>query len=181
MKVHSDKETKVAKTAAKRPAKKKKAASPKTARRKKKVATSRKKKVAVKKRVPAGRKKKVTKKKATKKKAAKRGASKTRAVAETQLEKRVKQLTEQLDEMREIVQKEVAKDLTNTRKYAEAEMALQKRRFDRMLKKIKQENKELRSWMDKFVEEHEVLKGVTKGVADTAKSLEERVRKIVSG
>ena len=134
--------------------------------------------------MPAGRKKKVTKKKVTKKKkkkAAKRGASKARAVAETQLEKRVKQLTAQLDEMREFVQNEVAKDLTNTRKYAEAEMALQKRRFDLTLKKIKQENKELRSWMDKFMEEHEVLKGVTKSVADTAKSLEERVRKIVSG
>ena len=60
-------------------------------------------------------------------------------------------------------------------------MALQKDRFDKVLAKIKQENKELRSRMSKFVAEHEVLRDVTRGVADTARSLEERVRKIVSG
>jgi hypothetical protein len=92
----------------------------------------------------------------------------------------VDKLTAQLDEMRKLVKKEIAEDLKNTREYADAEMAVQKRRFKKVLKKIKKENKELRSRMSKFVEEHEVLKDVTEGVSDTAKSLEERVRKILS-
>lgn len=170
----------MAKTAAKRPAKTKKTAG--TVRGKKKVAARGKKKVAVKKKAPATPRKKSVGKKAGKKKAAKRTVTKPRAVkVQTQLEKRVEKLTAQLDEMRDFLQKEVAKDLENTRKYADAEMAIQKRRFDQVLEKIKQENHEIRSRMSKFLEEHEVLKGVTKGIADTAKSLEERVRKIVSG
>ncbi len=96
------------------------------------------------------------------------------------LEKRVDKLSSQLEEMRDFVKKELAKDLRNTRKFADAESTLQKDRFEQVLNKIKQENQDLRARMSKFVAEHEVLKDVTKGVADTARSLEERVRKIVS-
>ena len=153
------------------PARKKKPAAKKPAR----------KKAAVKKKTTPARKRKPVAKKPARKKAAKRGATKNLTAVQKQLEKRVDKLTAQLDEMRALVKKEIAEDLENTRKYADAEMAAQKRRFKKVLRKIKKENKELRSRLGKFVEEHELLKDVTKGVSDTAKSLEERVRKIVSG
>jgi hypothetical protein len=154
----------VAKTAAKRPARKKKSVRKSATRGKKKVATGRKS----------------TGKKAGKKKSAKRVARKDLASVQAKLEKRVQKLTDQLDEMRAFVKKELALDLQNTRKYADAEMAIQKRRFDQILDKIKRENRELQERMSKYVQEHEVLKGVTKGAADAARALEERVRKIMS-
>lgn len=179
----------MAKKTAKRSTTKKKAVRSKKANARKKTATPRKKKTAVaRKKKPAAKKparKKVAKKKAAKKKpakkAAKRGVAAEFSAVQKRLEKRVAILTEQLDEMRDFVKKELAQDLKNTRKYADAEMEVQKRRFDQVVEKIKQENRELRTRMSNFVAEHEVLKDVTKGVSDTAKSLEERVRKIVSG
>jgi molecular chaperone GrpE (heat shock protein) len=99
---------------------------------------------------------------------------------QARLEKRVEKLTTQLDEMRDIIKREVAEDMENARKYADSELAIQKRRLKKVAKKIKKENREMRSWIGQYIEEHEVLKDVTKGVADTAKSLEERVRKILS-
>jgi predicted nucleic acid-binding Zn-ribbon protein len=119
-------------------------------------------------------------KKVAKKKTGKQDGARNLALLQAQLDKRVDKLTAQLDEMRGFVKKELAQDLRNTRKYADAEMAIQKRRFDQLLDKIKKENQELRSRMSKYIEEHEVLKGVTTGIAETAKSLEERVRKILS-
>ena len=147
----------MARTAAKKPVRKKKTARKKTARGKKKAAPRKKKKVA-----------------------AKKKAAKTQARIPAQLEKRIDRLTKQLGELRRLVEKEMAEDVRNTRKYAEKEIEIQKRRFDRIVERAKQENQELRSRLSKFVEEHEVLKDVTKGVSETAKTLEERVKNLIS-
>lgn len=178
----------MAKTAARKPAGKKtrstkttrgrkKAASP----RKKKKAAARKKKAPARKKAPvAARKKKVTRK-SGKKKSAKRATRKKSTGVQARLEKRVEELTVQLDDLRKFVKKEVAKDLRNTRKFADAEMAVQKRRLDRVLEKVREENNELKARLKGFIEEHEELKGVISRVGDTAKSLEDRVRKMLSG
>jgi len=165
----------MARTAAKKPVRKKKTARKKTARGKKKVAPRRKKKVAAKKKATTTRKKKTAKKKA-----AKRRPAKTQPRIPAQLEKRIDRLTKQLGDLRRLVEKEMAEDVRNTRKYAEKEIEIQKRRFDRIVERAKQENQELRSRLSKFVEEHEVLKDVTKGVSETAKTLEERVKNLIS-
>lgn len=186
----------MARKTAKRKATKKTAARAKTSRAKKKVAAPRKKKsTKVKKKVakkkvakkkvakrktPAARKKKTTVKKTTRKRVKKPAAVSSVAAVQKRLEKRVDKLSSQLDEMRHFVKKELAKDVRNTRKFANAESSLQKDRFEQVLNKIREENQDLRARMSKFIAEHEVLKDVTKGVADTARSLEERVRKIVS-
>jgi len=140
-----------------------------------------KKKVVKKKAAKRKVAKKKTAKKAAKKRVASRSAPKNLTTVQARLEKRVEKLTAQLDEMRDIIRKEVAEDVENARKYADSEMAIQKRRINKVAKKIKKENRELRSWIGKYVEEHEVLKDVTEGVSETAKSLEERVRKLISG
>jgi hypothetical protein len=165
----------MARTAAKKPVRKKKTARKKTARGKKKAAPRKKKKVAAKKKAATTRKKKTAKKKA-----AKRRPAKTQARIPAQLEKRIERLTAQLGDLRRLVEKEVAEDLRNTRKYADKELELQKRRFDQIVERVKQENHELRSRLSKFVAEHEMLKDVTKGVSETAKTLEERVKNLIS-
>jgi len=183
----------MAKTAARKPARKKKTRATKTTRGRKKAAAPRKKKVAKKKtksarkkkaparsKKPAARKKK-SRKKAAKKKTAKRATRKKSTGVQARLEKRVDELTAQLDDLRKFVKKEIAKDLHNTRKFADAEMAVQKRRLDRVLEKVREENNELKARLKGFIEEHEELKSVISRVGDTAKSLEDRVRKMLSG
>lgn len=146
---------------------------------KKKTAAARKKKAPARKKSPAARKKKATKK-AGKKKTAKRATRKKSTGVQARLEKRVEELTAQLDDLRKFVKKELAQDLRNTRKFADAEMAVQKRRLDRVIEKVREENKELKARLKGFISEHEELKNVISRVGDTARSVEDRVRKMIS-
>ncbi len=175
-----DWETMMAKTAAKKTAGKKQVKRTTKARAKKKVASPKKKKTVAKRKAPAAGKKKTAKKPA-RKKATKPNLAKNIGAVQAKLEKRVEELTEQLDELRKFVRKELARDMHNTRKYADAEMAVQKDRFDRLIDKIKEENRDIQSRLSNYIAEHENLKGVMTRVADSAKSLEGRVRKLVSG
>lgn len=164
----------------------------KSTRGRKKATSTRKKKKVAKKKTTAARKKKparkkastARKKKATKKtarkKTAKRATRKKSTGVQARLEKRVEELTAQLDDLRKFVKKELAQDLRNTRKFADAEMAVQKRRLDRVLEKVREENKELKARLKGFISEHEELKSIISRVGDTARSVEDRVRKMMS-
>lgn len=66
------------------------------------------------------------------------------------------------------------------RKYADKELASQKRRFNKVMAKLKEENEELRERLTKFVDEHETLKEVTEGIGERAKDVESRVKKLLS-
>ena len=152
-KVTRKKKTTRKKTAAKKKVTRKKAA-------KRKVT---KKRVARKKTA----KKKATKKKAKKKKVAKKKAAKKKAPRrKSALERRIDELTDQIDELR---------------KYADKELDRQKKNFEDLWARVAKENEAVVKRIEDFVNEHEMIKEVTDKIAETARELEERFKKLVSG
>ncbi len=170
------------KTAKKKKVAKKKAAKKKVAKKRvaQKKATQKKKKAARKK--PA--KKKATRKKAAKKKRAKRRGQKSAAAIGAQLDLRIDQLTEQLADVRRYVDKQLSKQLSGhlaeIREYADKELATQRKNFDEILGMAKKEQDEIRTKLGDFIEEHHTLKDITNNITETAKELEERVKKAVA-
>jgi hypothetical protein len=161
----------------------KKAVAKKAAARKKPARKKVGKKVARKK---AAKKSKVTRKKAQArkkspgKKKARSRKKKARSNIQVQLEQRVDQLAKQLKEVREFAEKGFDEQWPRIREYADKELALQKRRVDKALAKVKEENAELKANVSKFIEEHETLKGVTDGIAKRARDIEARIKKVVT-
>ena len=143
---------KTARKAAKRPAKKK-AAKKKTARKKPAKRTAKKK---------ATKKKGARKKTAKKRKAASRSSA---AAIEARLEKRIGQLTDQLDEVRQFAEKELKK---------------QRKNFDELLVTAKREQQELTAKLSKFIDEHDTWQEISQSVKNTAQELEARVKSAVS-
>ena len=148
---------KAKKKAAKRPAKKR-VTKKKTAKRttKKKAA---KKKAARKK--PA-RKKTVRKKIKKKRKTASRSSA---SAIEARLERRIGQLTEQLDEVRSFAEKELKK---------------QRKNFDELLVAAKHEQRELSAKLGQFIDDHDTWQEISQSVKNTAQELEARVKSAVS-
>ena len=144
---------KTARKAAKRPAKKR-VTKKKTARKK-----PAKKKAAKKKKA---RKKAARKKTATKRKKASRSSA---AAIEARLERRIGQLTDQLDDVRQFAEKELKK---------------QRKNFDELLVTAKREQQELTEKLGQFIDEHDTWQEISQSVKNTAQELEARVKRAVS-
>lgn len=163
------------KTTARRSAKrktKKKAAKKKTARKTaKRPAKKRAKKKKTARKKPA--KKKAAKRKATRKKVTRKKTAKKRkkagrssaAAIEARLERRIGQLTDQLDEVR---------------LFAEKELKKQRRNFDELLVTAKREQQELTEKLSQFIDEHDTWQEISQSVKNTAQELEARVKSAVS-
>ena len=146
------------KTPARKKAAKKKAVRRKSAA-KKKVAKKKKKKVAKKR--PA---KKAAKKK-KRKKAAKRHPGPSAAAIGAKLDERMDELTGQVAELREFAEKELKK---------------QRKGLDKLVDDVMKEQQKLRARLGEFIQDHDTLKEITASVSDTAKDIEERIRKAVA-
>lgn len=162
------------KVARKKPAARKKVAKKKTAKRK----TAKKKttKKAAKKTARKSPKKKTAKKKAKPKS--------TASSIEAKLNRRISQLNRQLKEVRSYVDNElrdqVAGHVAEARAYADKELTRQRRNFDDLLRTAKREQEELKDKLSDFVQEHDSLKGITSNISETARELEERVKKAIA-
>ena len=119
-------------------------------------------------------------KKMTSSRTAPRPRPNVEAEFQLKLEQRVEKIAMQLAELRRVVEKEFAQDLRSTREHAEKSFAFDKQRFERIVRQIRDDNKELGSRLGKFGAEHEDLKGATSHASETARTLEEYYKKLTS-
>jgi hypothetical protein len=116
----------------------------------------------------ATRKKVAAKKKATRKKTAQKKTTREksrRPSAEAigaQIDQRLDQLAEQITEVRDMAEKEFAR---------------QRHNLDDLFDVLKKEQDSLKAKLGEFVEEHGTLKDISDTVTATAKEIEERIRK----
>ena len=116
----------------------------------------------------AGKKKtsrKTAKKRAGKKTARNKARRPSAQAIGAEIDKQIEQLAKELAEIREMTEKEFAR---------------QRRNIDKHIETMKKDQDSIKARLGEFIDEHNSLKEISAGVATTAVEIEERIRKLAT-